>query len=94
MRTVRRLEVRCLLQTDTVCCSGLCSVSDHKVHEQRDFLQFSESMIKVSKFGFSSDTRASTKSSTVGRLCSIPVTQQTQQTQTEVINNLVFVSEI
>lgn len=32
--------------------------------------------MKVSKFGLSSDTSASTKSSIVGRLCSIPVTQK------------------
>lgn len=37
--------------------------------------QLSESMMKVSKFGLSSDTSASTKSSMEGRLCSIPVEQ-------------------
>lgn len=37
--------------------------------------QLSESMMKVSKFGLCSDTSASTKSSMVGRLCSIPVEQ-------------------
>lgn len=36
--------------------------------------QPSESMMKVSKFGLSSDTSASTKSPMVGRLCSMPVT--------------------
>ena len=42
--------------------------------------QLSESMMKVSKFGLSSDTSASTKSSMVGCLCSIPVTH-TQKEQ-------------
>lgn len=40
--------------------------------------QLSESMMKVSKFGSSSDTSASTKSSKVGRLCSIPVNTPAQ----------------
>lgn len=40
--------------------------------------QLSESMMKVSKLGSSSDTRASTRSSKVGRLCSIPVNTPAQ----------------
>ena len=38
--------------------------------------QLSESIMKVSKLGLSSDTSASTKSSMVGRLCSIPAAQK------------------
>jgi len=41
-------------------------------------VQLSESMRKVSKFRLSSDTSASTKSSMVGCLCSIPVTHTHQ----------------
>lgn len=43
--------------------------------------QLSESMMNVSKSGFSSDTSASTKSSMVGRLCSIPVQHRRDRDQ-------------
>lgn len=45
-------------------------------HAAKNLSQLSESMMKVSKSGLSSDTSASTKSSTVGRLCSIPIAQE------------------
>lgn len=73
-----------MLQDDECasCVSPLISASlslvrvEVSFHFTKHLCQLSESMMKVSKFGLSSDTSASTKSSMVGRLCSIPVTQE------------------
>lgn len=71
----------CLPPLGPACvCIIKCSLCPVKVkvrfHAARGVFQLSESMMKVSKFGLSSDTSASTKSSMVGRLCSIPVAQK------------------